>query len=156
MEYMKEETSMKQIKDERIEQAKNQIRAELMMIFYFIVLVSFCVKSIYFGMDLRQAATEFILIILAPVYQAVRCKQLGVVLYSGKGGGIRQLAVVGVVVLLFLLVLARSHAQNQQIGLPALLNLLVFLAIFAALRSFVLYLEHRRAKRLESRYDDER
>lgn len=152
---MKEDASMKQIKDERIEQAKNQIRAELMMIFFFIVVISYCVKSIYFGMDLRQLTTEFILLILAPVYQTVRCKQLGVVLNSGNGGSMRQLAVVGVVVLLFLLVLARSHAQNQQIGLPALLNLLVFLAIFVALRSFVLFLEHRRAKRLENRYDDE-
>ena len=54
---------MQQMKDERVEQAKHKIYAELMLISYGIIVVSYCIKAIYFEMSMRQCATEFIILI---------------------------------------------------------------------------------------------
>lgn len=152
--------TFQQIKDERVEQAKNKIYSELMLLSYVIVVASFCVKSIYFGMTLNQCATEFIILVLAPVYQAVRSRQLGVVLTGGKNGWKQHLSVLVVVVLLFALLLARSHFSGQTPGVTVNLSagltfLAVFIVIFLALRFLALWAERRRAERLERRYDDE-
>ena len=76
---------MKQYQDERTLQVRNRIYAELMrIIFCIVVVLSFCIKTLYFHMDLAQCMTEYILMILAPVYQAVRIRQTEVVLGTGK------------------------------------------------------------------------
>ena len=71
---------MKQYQDERTLQVRNRIYAELMRIMLCVVVLSFCIKTLYFHMDLAQCMTEYILMILAPVYQAVRIRQTEVVL----------------------------------------------------------------------------
>ena len=66
---------MKQYQDERTLQVRNRIYAELMRIMLCVVVLSFCIKTLYFHMGLTQCMTEYILMILAPVYQAVRIRQ---------------------------------------------------------------------------------
>ena len=56
--------TLQQLKDERVEQAKSKIYSELMLIIFYIVVASFCVKALYFHMDLKQCATEYIILIL--------------------------------------------------------------------------------------------
>ena len=75
---------MKQYQDERTLQVRNRIYAELMRIMLCVVVLSFCIKTLYFHMGLTQCMTEYILMILAPVYQAVRIRQTEVVLGTGK------------------------------------------------------------------------
>lgn len=75
---------MKQYQDERTLQVRNRIYAELMRIMLCVVVLSFCIKTLYFHMDLAQCMTEYILMILAPVYQAVRIRQTEVVLGTGQ------------------------------------------------------------------------
>ena len=58
--------TLQQLKDERVEQAKSKIYSELMLIIFYIVVASFCVKALYFHMDLKQCATEYIILILTP------------------------------------------------------------------------------------------
>lgn len=153
--------TFQQIKDERIEQAKHKIYAELMLITYGIIVISYCIKSLYFGMDLRQCATEFIILILAPLYQAFRSRQMGVVFGNIKTVWWKQLLpVLGVVVLLYALVLARNYVNGQSASLSVnifsgVLSLVSFIAIFIAIRSIVVYAERRRAERLAHQYDDE-
>ena len=48
--------TLQQLKDERVEQAKSKIYSELMLIIFYIVVASFCVKALYFHMDLKQCA----------------------------------------------------------------------------------------------------
>ena len=66
---------MKQYQDERTLQVRNRIYAELMRIMLCVVVLSFCIKTLYFHMGLTQCMTEYILMILAPVYQAVRIRR---------------------------------------------------------------------------------
>ena len=75
---------MKQYQDERTLQVRNRIYAELMRIMLCVVVLSFCIKTLYFHMGLTQCMTEYILMILAPVYQAVRIRQTEVVLGTGQ------------------------------------------------------------------------
>lgn len=69
--------TLQQLKDERVEQAKSKIYSELMLIIFYIVVASFCVKALYFHMDLKQCATEYIILILTPIYQAIRSRPNG-------------------------------------------------------------------------------
>lgn len=51
---------MKQYQDERTLQVRNRIYAELMRIMLCVVVLSFCIKTLYFHMDLAQCMTEYI------------------------------------------------------------------------------------------------
>ena len=68
------------IKDERIEQARNQIWAEMMQILYFIAILSFVVKILFLHQSLQDCTLEYVVLILTPIYQMIRARQMGVVL----------------------------------------------------------------------------
>ena len=68
------------IKDERIEQARNQIWAEMMQILYFIAVLSFVVKILFLQQSLQDCTLEYVVLILTPIYQMIRARQMGVVL----------------------------------------------------------------------------
>ncbi|MCI8703519.1 MAG: hypothetical protein HFE60_04345 [Anaerotignum sp.] len=152
---------MQQMKDERVEQAKHKIYAELMLISYGIIVVSYCIKAIYFEMSMRQCATEFIILILAPLYQAVRSRQMGVVFGDVKTAWWRQmLPVLGIVVFLFGLVTARNYMNGKAAWVSAnistgMIFMASFFVIFAVVRFLVVYMERRRAEKLEREYDEE-
>jgi len=92
---------MKQYQDERTLQVRNRIYAELMRIMLCVVVLSFCIKTLYFHMGLTQCMTEYILMILAPVYQAVRIRQTEVVL--GTGLDSRKRTILDTLLLLLLI-----------------------------------------------------
>ena len=68
------------IKDERIEQARNKIWAEMMQILYFIAVLSFVVKILFLHQSLQDCTLEYVILILTPIYQMIRARQMGVVL----------------------------------------------------------------------------
>ena len=101
---------MKQYQDERTLQVRNRIYAELMRIMLCVVVLSFCIKTLYFHMDLAQCMTEYILMILAPVYQAVRIRQTEVVLGTGKDSRRRATPLL---LLLLLIRFSCAEAKSQ-------------------------------------------
>ena len=50
--------------DERVLQARRQIGSEMMQLMYYFIVISFCIKSLYFGMGLQECMTEFIILII--------------------------------------------------------------------------------------------
>ena len=144
--------TLQQLKDERVEQAKSKIYSELMLIIFYIVVASFCVKALYFHMDLKQCATEYIILILTPIYQAIRSRQTEVVLGTGKDSRKRATPLL----LLLLLVpffLRRSEIANGDFS--ALLPPVVFVLLFLAIQYLFSHAEKKRAENLEKRYDAE-
>lgn len=103
---------MKQYQDERTLQVRNRIYAELMRIMLCVVVLSFCIKTLYFHMGLTQCMTEYILMILAPVYQAVRIRQTEVVLGTGQDSRKRATPL-----LLLLLIPFSCGKANGQTGI---------------------------------------
>ena len=102
---------MKQYQDERTLQVRNRIYAELMRIMLCVVVLSFCIKTLYFHMGLTQCMTEYILMILAPVYQAVRIRQTEVVLGTGQDS--RKRATPLLLLLLIPFFLRKSEWTNR-------------------------------------------
>ena len=103
---------MKQYQDERTLQVRNRIYAELMRIMLCVVVLSFCIKTLYFHMGLTQCMTEYILMILAPVYQAVRIRQTEVVLGTGLDSRKRTILDTLLLLLLIPFFLRKSEWTN--------------------------------------------
>ena len=142
---------MKQYQDERTLQVRNRIYAELMRIMLCVVVLSFCIKTLYFHMGLTQCMTEYILMILAPVYQAVRIRQTEVVLGTGQDSRKR-----GTPLMLLLLIpffLRQIDWTNGDFS--ALLPPVVFVLLFLAIQYLFFHAEKKRAEKLEKRYDAE-
>ena len=139
---------MKQYQDERTLQVRNRIYAELMRIMLCVVVLSFCIKTLYFHMGLTQCMTEYILMILAPVYQAVRIRQTEVVLGTGQDS--RKRATPLLLLLLIPFFLRKSEWTNGDFS-----ALLPFVLLFLAIQYLFFHAEKKRAEKLEKRYDAE-
>ena len=142
---------MKQYQDERTLQVRNRIYDELMRIILCVVVLSFCIKTLYFHMGLTQCMTEYILMILAPVYQAVRIRQTEVVLGTGQDS--RKRATPLLLLLLIPFFLRKSEWTNGDFS--ALLPPVVFVLLFLAIQYLFFHAEKKRAEKLEKRYDAE-
>lgn len=147
--------TLQQIKDERVEQAKHKIYSELMHIIFYIVVISFMVKALYFNMDLKQCATEYIIMILCPLYQAFRSHQMGVVL-STKASRKALLPTAAILIVMAVLMWLRSSnaPSNARIA-SVLIYLGVFALLFLLIQGVYVHMEGKRAEKLEHQYDDE-
>ena len=147
--------TLQQLKDERVEQAKSKIYSELMLIIFYIVVASFCVKALYFHMDLKQCATEYIILILTPIYQAIRSRQMGVVL-STKSSRKALLPTAAIIILMVVLLwMSNKGVPSTARTISAVLSLAVFAVLFLVVQGIFIYLERKRAEKLEHQYDDE-
>ena len=97
--------------------------------------------------------TEYILMILAPVYQAVRIRQTEVVLGTGQGSRKRTILDTLLLLLLIPFFLRRSEIANGNFS--SLLPPVVFIVLFLAVWYLFSHAEEKRAERLEKRYDAE-
>ena len=147
--------TLQQLKDERVEQAKSKIYSELMLIIFYIVVASFCVKALYFHMDLKQCATEYIILILNPIYQAIRSRQMGVVL-STKSSRKALLPTAAIIILMVVLLwMSNKGVPSTARTISAVLSLAVFAVLFLVVQGIFIHLERKRAEKLEHQYDDE-
>ena len=147
--------TFQQCKDERVEQAKSKIYSELMQIIFYIVVASFCVKALYFNMDLKQCATEYIILILCPLYQAIRSRQMGVVL-STESSRKALLPIAAILILMAVLLWLKNRNLPTEINaVSVLLTLAAFAVLFLVVQGIFVHLERKRAKKLEHQYDDE-
>ena len=147
--------TLQQLKDERVEQAKSKIYSELMLIIFYIVVASFCVKALYFHMDLKQCATEYIILILTPIYQAIRSRQMGVVL-STKSSRKALLPTAAIIIrMVVLLWMSNKGVPSTARTISAVLSLAVFAVLFLVVQGIFIHLERKRAEKLEHQYDDE-
>ncbi|NCC16197.1 MAG: hypothetical protein EOM28_07580 [Clostridia bacterium] len=146
---------MMKIRDERVEQTKNKILAELMRLVCLFVVISFVVKSLYFKMDLSQCITEYAILIAAPIYQMVRSRQLGVVLATN----LRQqmspkrniIAAISGIAVFFLFWLTSGR---QVSGEFAVSYIVTFCVVFFLVRVVFVHFEEQRMKKLEKKYED--
>ena len=147
--------TLQQLKDERVEQAKSKIYSELMLIIFYIVVASFCVKALYFHMDLKQCATEYIILILTPIYQAIRSRQMGVVLRT-KSSRKALLPTAAIIILMVVLLwMSNKGVPSTARTISAVLSLAVFAVLFLVVQGIFIHLERKRAEKLEHQYDDE-
>ena len=74
--------------DERTTQVRNKIMSEMAMLMYLFVAAAFAVKVLLMGKGIRDCVVEYVILILAPLYQYVRARQLKFSLYRPGYGAI--------------------------------------------------------------------
>lgn len=143
------------MKDERIEQAKNKIRSEMTVLIIWGVAISFLVKTLVFKMSLQQCLTEYLILVLAPVYQFIRMHTLKVVLYKDNSDNrsLRKLVMAIIFVAVAASVYFVDTTKYYSQGLPIIQVL--FLVIFIALVVFLSKFNNRRGLKYEREYDDD-
>ena len=141
--------------DERVLQARRKIGSEMMMLMYYIIVLAFLVKVMGFGMGLEDCITEFIIMIGVPIYQNIRARQMKVVLsdFNKKASKSSTISAVfaGVVVMLISMWQLEGSIDKAE----AVSSIVSFAVTFALARYGFTYMEKRRAKKLESEYDED-
>lgn len=141
-------------RDERVEQAKNKIWAEMMQILYLLALLSFVLKIMLFHQSLSDCVLEYLILIFTPVYQFVRARQLGVVLSSIPHPRTKRLVVSlvsGILVLGLCLTLTDATERPGESIIALVVYAVVFLLVYVGMYR----LEKRRKEKLEQKYDEE-
>lgn len=141
--------------DERVLQARRKIGSEMMMLMYYFIVLAFLVKVMGFGMGLEDCITEFIIMIGVPIYQNIRARQMKVVLndFSRKVSKVSTLSsiLVAVGIMAFFMWRNEGRIDPEEIISYAV----SFTAMFIFARYGFTYIEKRRAKKLESEYDED-
>lgn len=142
------------LRDERIEQARNKIWAEMMQILYFIAILSFVIKILFLHQSLQDCAIEYVIMILTPIYQMVRARQLGVVLNVVAKPNPKRLvaSLVGGMVAVGICFAMQTEAK-QPAEIFTMLG--VFVVVFLVVQFGMYRMGKRRQEKLEKEYDDE-
>mgnify|MGYP003220905927 FL=1 len=146
--------------DERMTQVRNKILSEMPMIMYVFVAAAFAVKVLLLGKGIRDCVVEYVVLILAPLYQYVRARQLKFSLYQPENSGRKQrvrrnLVSVTVGALVFILFFWRSTRQENLDANEMVPGVLIFAAVFLLTKVAIVRIEKKRADRLEREYEDE-
>ena len=140
--------------DERVLQARRQIGSEMMQLMYYFIVISFCIKSLYFGMGLQECMTEFIILISAPIYQAYRSRKLGVVLGNYRKAS-KASNIISIAVGMGVLILCLSRTTEGVTTAETISSIVVFAIVFSLTRFGFAHIEAKRAKKLEEEYEDD-
>ena len=147
------------MKDERIEQAKNKIWSELAIIMYLGVALSFSVKILVFKMDLMECITEYLILIVTPLYQFIRMHMMKISIYSERGNK-QSIKNILIAISIFLIASAMS-LFNKMKDLPVYnwKNPVVFLYIFSILFIAIFFMTKKfnkqRGQKYEREFDDD-
>lgn len=146
--------------DERTTQVRNKIWSEMAMIMYLFVVAAFVVKVLLLGKGIRDCAVEYTILILAPLYQYVRARQLKFSLYQPGYGSQKQrvrrnLVSVAVGALVFILCFWRTTKQETLDVKEMAPAVLTFVVVFLLTRVVLVRIEKKRADRLEQEYEDD-
>ncbi len=139
--------------DERITQAKQKIGSEMMQLTFYGIIISFLVKTLYLHYELQQCMVEFLIMVLLPIYQSIRCRQLGVVLSAFPKPTLKNTFPSILTGVFVLAIYAFAIAQKPDKA-AAISAILAFCLAFLTARFGFYHLEKRRKEKLENKYDE--
>ena len=132
----------------------NQIWAEMMQILYFIAVLSFVVKILFLQQSLQDCTLEYVVLILTPIYQMIRARQMGVVLNVVAKPNPKRLvaSLVGGMVAVGI-----CFAMQTETEQPAEIFTMLgtFVVVFLVVQFGMYRMGKRRQEKLEKEYDDE-
>ena len=132
----------------------NQIWAEMMQILYFIAILSFVVKILFLHQSLQDCTLEYVVLILTPIYQMIRARQMGVVLNVVAKPNPKRLvaSLVGGMVAVGICFAMQTEAK-QPAEIFTMLG--TFVVVFLVVQFGMYRMGKRRQEQLEKEYDDE-
>ena len=140
--------------DERVLQARRQIGSEMMQLMYYFIVISFCIKSLYFGMGLQECMTEFIILIAAPLYQAYRSRKLGVVLGNYRKAS-KASNIISIAIGMGVLILCLNRTAGGVTTAETVSAIATFAVVFSLTRFGFAHMEEKRARKLAEEYEDD-
>mgnify|MGYP001610665266 CR=1 FL=1 len=145
------------MKDERIEQATNKIKSELALLMYGIVVISFVLKSFVYNMDLSKCLTEYIIMIITPLYQFIRARSMKVSFHDNKGfnQSFRVVPILFIVIIaIFGMFIYKSITLNNFDWKNAVF-ILIFIVLFVFIHFIATKSEQKQVKKYEKQFDDD-
>ncbi len=140
-------------KDERIEQAKQKIGSEMMQLVFYGVVISFLAKTLFLHYELKQCLLEFLILVLVPIYQAIRCRQLGIVLSAFAKPTLKN-SMPSIIAGVFVLGVYFLDITQEKDKIAAITGIITFCITFIVARFGFYHLEKRRKEKLEKEYDE--
>lgn len=126
----------------------------MMQILYFIAILSFVVKILFLQQSLQDCTLEYVILILTPIYQMIRARQMGVVLNVVAKPNPKRLvaSLVGGMVAVGICFALQTGAK-QPAEIFTMLG--VFVVVFLVVQFGMYRMGKRRQEKLEKEYDDE-
>ncbi|MFL0198625.1 DUF6773 family protein [Clostridium sp. WILCCON 0269] len=147
------------MKDERIEQATNKINSELALLMYGIVVISFLAKLWIYNIDLSRCWTEYIIMIIVPLYQFIRARSMKVSLHVNKSSNLSFKVVamqcVVLVAIFGAFVYKTIIQRNNFHWKSAVFNILIFIVLFVFIYFVVNKSEKKQVKKYEEQFNDD-
>lgn len=125
-----------------------------MQILYFIAILSFVVKILFLHQSLQDCTLEYVVLILTPIYQMIRARQMGVVLNVVAKPNPKRLvaSLVGGMVAVGICFAMQTEAK-QPAEIFTMLG--TFVVVFLVVQFGMYRMGKRRQEKLEKEYDDE-
>ena len=125
-----------------------------MQILYFIAIFSFVVKILFLHQSLQDCTLEYVVLILTPIYQMIRARQMGVVLNVVAKPNPKRLvaSLVGGMVAVGICFAMQTEAK-QPAEIFTMLG--TFVVVFLVVQFGMYRMGKRRQEKLEKEYDDE-
>ncbi|AET69599.1 hypothetical protein Desor_4163 [Desulfosporosinus orientis DSM 765] len=147
------------MKDERIQQALNKIRSEMVIIILFGVALSFLVKTLVFDMTLQECITEYLIMIFCPIYQLIRMHMMKMSIYSEKGNK-QSLKNMIIVLVIFLIMFALAVIKKMKESAVydwqnSIIFVVLFIILFTAIFIITNKFNRHRGHVYEKEFDDD-
>ena len=107
--------------DERIKIGYYKIRNEMATIIIFAAIASFLIKIIGYGYTVEQCMFEFLIMVLSPIYQFIRAKQLGLAFVPSSKKVFSSTAIIAVftaAIGLFIYIKSRANYGGDAVTSP--------------------------------------
>ncbi|WP_312059615.1 DUF6773 family protein [Anaerotignum sp.] len=145
--------AQRKFEDERLERVKNKISTEWFVLIYYLCFLSVIAKLFYFDMDFQQCITEFIFILLTPLYFYIRPRQLGIAFPEDKR--LNKKLIISLILLVGTLLISAGLVGGKESVINWVATLLVYGFIAVALGGIVIPAEKKRKKKLEEKWSDD-
>ena len=140
--------------DERMKEVLNKIRNEMLIIIYYIILISFIAKTFLMGLDFKNTITEFVILIFVPIYQAVRSAQLKLSIADFCPEKRKYIAKTVIILCIVAILYTAVMVSNNYTSLTSIVSLIFFIAAFIAARILFLHFYKKQKDKNEKEFDD--
>lgn len=150
------------MKDERVVQGYQKIRSEMFLIVYYMTIVSFLIKILFLEQSMLDCLTEYVIVILAPIYQFIRSRTLQIGFYTeeykkiGKQELIRWIAVMVVALVISGIYMQKRQAAGNIVKADEIIAyILSFSTVFIIIRVLIVKLEGKHNRKLAEKFEEE-
>lgn len=141
------------MKEEKIINGLNKVRAEFSLIVYYGVILSILIKLLYFGCGFSDIITEYIIVVAFPIYQLIRTSMLKINMWNSENGRKNCMRWIYTIVIIAFISLGFLYVWHtkKNFGVESKVNYLLFICCFV----IMYFVTGKYRKHLEKKYENE-